>query len=120
MLADFRLRIAVVFLGLLATAGASADDEQPPAARARHQSEKMLRTMRERAAAFRVLSRTGERAEPVELRSEPVFRYSDPPRGFDDAALWCWGEKGRPTALIKVEAARGLADKTPFWQFCVA
>ncbi len=73
--------------------------------------------MRERAEGFEVVV-AGQR-EPALLRADPLFRYSDQPRGFVDATLWGWGKTGRPVVLAKVEMAV-TAGGQPFWQFCVA
>jgi hypothetical protein len=73
--------------------------------------------MRQRAEAFEVVV-PGQR-EPTPLRAEPLFRYSDQPRGFIDATLWGWGKIGRPLVLSKAEMGINPGGR-PFWQFCVA
>ncbi len=93
------------------------DDEVSKSGKA--QNEKMLRSMRQQAEAFSVVQVIdGERQAAEPLFADPVFRYSDQPRGFVDATLWCWGSRGRPAALGKVEAAL-TGDGKPFWQFCL-
>ena len=73
--------------------------------------------MRDRVEGFEVVV-PGQR-EAAPLRAEPLFRYSDQPRGFVDATLWGWGSKGRPLVLSKAEM--GITPgRQPFWQFCVA
>jgi hypothetical protein len=74
--------------------------------------------MREQAKLFQV-RRAADDRRVDSLRDEPVFRYSDQPRGFADATVWCWGSEGRPIALAKIDMAQ-RSNKTPYWNFCVA
>ncbi len=37
------------------------------------------------------------------MRPEPLKRWSDPTTNVSDAALWAWGEQGRPSALVIIE-----------------
>ena len=100
----------------------SAADDLPPRTDEqgiKAQREARLVAMRERAAAFTVERMIDGRPQPAPLRDEPVFRYTDQPRGFFDATLWCWGTKGRPVALSKIEAVVGAAGNR-YWQFCAA
>jgi hypothetical protein len=82
--------------------------------------EALLLQMRERAEDFQVVTVVDGEKQPAPLKQDPVFRYADLPRGFDDASLWCWGGSGRPVALAKVEAARSVGSDVRYWQFCVA
>jgi hypothetical protein len=47
----------------------------------------------------------GERSSkrPLPLRREPLKRWSDPSNNVSEAAVWAWGERGRPRALVIVE-----------------
>jgi hypothetical protein len=81
------------------------------------QPDMLLAAMRARAEQFTVEQTVDGKTEEVPLRADPVFRYSDQPRGFLDATLWRWGMKGRPIVLAKVEAAEG--PTRAFWQYCV-
>jgi hypothetical protein len=81
------------------------------------QREARLGQMRERAKDFEVIV-PGQK-EPVRLRADPLFRYSDQPRGFVDATLWGWVMKGRPAVIAKAEMAQ-TPGGDPYWQFCVA
>jgi hypothetical protein len=105
---------------LSASAADEAAEEPAPESKSdKQRRESMLLAMRRQLQPVSVAKVVdGKRQMPEELRSEPVFRYSDPPRGFVDATLWCWGATGRPVALQKVEAAL-TRDKKPFWQFCL-
>ena len=60
-------------------------------------------------------NRAGQ-AMQAELRSEPVFRYSDNVRRFPDASAWLWHISGRPVAVCKLERLVG-AD-VGGWQYC--
>jgi hypothetical protein len=37
------------------------------------------------------------------MRPQPLKRWSDPTKNVKDAALWAWGERGRPSALVIIE-----------------
>lgn len=80
-------------------------------------ADMLLAAMRAQAQQFTVEQTINDKAEKVPLRADPVFRYSDPPRGFVDATLWRWGMKGRPIVLVKVEAAKSATRA--YWQYCV-
>lgn len=79
--------------------------------------EMLLAAMRARAEQFTVEQTVNDKTEEVPLRADPVFRYSDQPRGLVDATFWRWGKKGRPIVLLKVEAGEGATRA--FWQYCV-
>jgi hypothetical protein len=51
-------------------------------------------------AAYRGEGRT---AHPLPMRPEPLKRWSDPDNNVSDAAIWAWGEGGRPQALVLIE-----------------
>jgi hypothetical protein len=96
----------------------STDAPEPASLVAKSEKEARLTAMREMAKRFLVRRAADE--QRIELfRDEPVFRYSDQPRGFADATVWCWGSQGRPIVLAKIEMAR-LPNGTPYWNFCVA
>jgi hypothetical protein len=64
-------------------------------------SAQRLELMRTRIASVKVTSR--EEGFPVEFASKPIFRYTDPARGYVAAAVWKLGDEGRPRALITTE-----------------
>jgi hypothetical protein len=107
------LALAVHFAPLSA-----ADDAPSEPEALKREREARLQKMRALAGQFDITSAAAEETSRVELRGEPLFRYSDQPRGFVDATLWAWGPSGRPMAVAKIEAA--LNGKVPYWQFCVA
>ncbi len=108
--------LAVVSRFVVGVRADERDNAEPPGSKA--QREARLSVMRERAAEFEVNQTGGGQRQHVPLRNEPVFRYTDQPRGFIDATLWCWVSKGRPVAMMKVEATANA--RAPYWQFCVA
>ena len=107
---------------VLLMTSATADEDRPGAAdSAKAQRAARLAIMKELAGRFVMNGSAGEEQKPFELRPEPIFRYSDQPRGFVDATLWSWapaGTTGRPAVIVKVEAAISPAN-VPFWHFCV-
>jgi hypothetical protein len=60
--------------------------------------------LRERVAAAEV--RSNEAGFPSRLAAKPIFKYSDPARGYVAAAVWKLGDEGRPKALLASELDR--------------
>jgi hypothetical protein len=84
------------------------------------QPDMLLAAMRAQAERFTVAQTVNGKMEEVPLRADPVFRYTDQPRGYVDATLWCWGMKGRPIVLTKVEAyVPHRVGTRALWQYCV-
>jgi hypothetical protein len=109
-------------VSILGAPPAPASADERPAAEseaAKKEREGRLVEMREQAGEFAVVRHAGEKDERVALHGEPLMRYSDQPRGFVDATLWCWKAQGRPVALGKVEMGVN-AGGVPFWMHCVA
>jgi hypothetical protein len=68
------------------------------------ESKERVQLMRRFAQATRLSEVEGGKPKrPSPPRLEPLVRYTDPPRGIQDATLWAWGERGRPFATLKVE-----------------
>jgi hypothetical protein len=42
----------------------------------------------------------GPSKRPLAMRPKPLKRWNDPTQNVSDAALWAWGECGRPYALV--------------------
>ncbi len=40
--------------------------------------------------------------DEVQRIESPIYRYHDPARKFVDGSIWCWGQAGRPLALITI------------------
>lgn len=83
---------------MIATASCVA---QEPSKESEALSQQRMDLMRRRALAFRLS--TDKNSRPVQLESEPLFRYDDIPRGYVDGAVWRWGKTGRPLAIITTE-----------------
>jgi hypothetical protein len=111
--------IVLLWALIIVSAPLPATDDPPPEPEAlKLERAARLLKMRALAGQFDITSAAGDDSPQLELRGEPLFRYSDQPRGFLDATLWAWGPPGRPAAVAKVEAA--LNGKVPYWQYCVA
>lgn len=63
--------------------------------------QQRMELMRSRALAISFASAT--EGVPARLEREPLFRYDDVPRGYVDGAVWRWGGKGRPLAIVTTE-----------------
>jgi hypothetical protein len=59
----------------------------------------------------------GDKVE-AKLLAKPLLHYRDQPRNILDATLWCFGEKGRPAALCKVEKISVAGQNR--WLYCFA
>lgn len=91
-----------------------ADDAVEP-----ERAAPLLSAMHDRAAQTVVMVVDDEGEIPATLIEQPVFRYSDQPRRFEDATLWVWTHQSRPVAMQKVEAAVDIVTGEPQWQFCL-
>ncbi|MDR3632490.1 MAG: hypothetical protein P4L84_01565 [Isosphaeraceae bacterium] len=60
--------------------------------------------MQTRVATAKVQS--NEPGFPTQFAAKPIFRYSDPARGYVAAAVWKLGDEGRPRALLTSELDR--------------
>jgi hypothetical protein len=119
----FQAALVIVWAVAAGTAAVPADEgraEETEAVKAQR-AERLVK-MRELAGQFEMATSGGGDKKSFELRPDPIFRYSDQPRGFVDATLWAWGPRGatgRPAVIAKVEAAIN-ETRIPYWQFCVA
>jgi hypothetical protein len=58
----------------------------------------------------------GPEKRTIKLRDQPLLRFSDPVRNVNDAALWAWGETGRPMAIVAIEIyppSVGVTERSP-------
>ena len=113
------LLFASIWVGNYSSAFDGEKNDEADSANAKRAAR--LVSMRELARQFEMKVPESPGAEAFELRPEPIFRYSDQPRGFEDATLWSWGpagSTGRPAVIAKVEAAITPA-RVPYWHFCV-
>lgn len=116
-----RLLMLALLLAWMAARDVAQGDDDPAAERQQAKSAARLQQMKTLAVKFEMKALPDDGQKPLELRPEPIFRYSDQPRGFEDATLWAWtstGSSGRPAVIAKVEAAVTPAQM-PYWHFCV-
>ena len=59
-----------------------------------------LKLMRDTAVGFEF---SGGEDVPKTVETEPLFRYDDPTRGYEDGTVWRLGKSGRPLAIITTE-----------------
>ncbi len=78
--------------------------------------EASLRAMQQRVESVK-LAITDDRQAKPKLVSAPVFRYSDELRHIEDAGIWLWADRGRPTAAMKVEYYKLGVHPRP-WLYC--
>jgi hypothetical protein len=74
--------------------------------------------MRQRADGVVVSTRDGDDSPRQPLNETPLFRYSDARRNIIDAALWGYGDRGRPAALVKTESYQ--VNGRRHWVYCLA
>jgi len=86
--------------------GISADDEQQGEKKSRTEvlASQRFELMLKRVSAAHVTSKTPD--FPTRFESKPIFKYSDPARGYVAAAVWKLGSQGRPLALLATELDR--------------
>ncbi|WLD12057.1 hypothetical protein [Planctellipticum variicoloris] len=76
--------------------------------------DEVLKVRRFELMESRVAALTIESAEagfPSQFASKPIFKYSDPARGYVAASVWKLGDQGRPKALLAVELDRNTYGK---------
>ncbi len=87
--------------------GLSADSAQAQSAKpskADVLAARRFELLRRHVADARVES--DEAGFPGRFAANPIFKYSDPARGYVAAAVWKLGEEGRPKALLATELDR--------------
>jgi hypothetical protein len=110
-----RIPRSVVAFSLLVTSMASAQEtkavekqsaakDQAGKSRDETLAARRFELMRNRVAAAKAQS--GESGFPSGFAAKPIFKYSDPARGYVAAAVWKLGEEGRPKALLASELDR--------------
>lgn len=107
MLASRKRRIAgcaVVMIVTIVCVGRADDKNGGGRSRKEVLAARRFELMREKMGAASV--RSNEPGFPTKFKSTPIFKYSDPARGYVAAAVWKLGEEGRPKALIATELDR--------------
>jgi hypothetical protein len=95
---------ALVSAALLISITAFARSDEADKSRDDDLSAQRIELIQKRVASIMVTS--NEDGFPIQFESKPIFRYSDPARGYVSAAVWKLGENGRPRALITTELHR--------------
>lgn len=98
---------ALIFL-TVSSVTFSADDSVDKAKDSELSLER-LKLMQNRMAAVKVSSAGPD--VPAKFSAKPIFRYSDPARGYVSAAVWKLGDEGRPRAIITTELHRQFHGK---------
>jgi hypothetical protein len=95
---------SLVLVATMACIGLADDKDQASKSREEALATHRFELMQLKIAAAKV--RSNEEGFPTEFAAKPIFRYSDPARGYVAAAVWKLGEVGRPRALIATELDR--------------
>jgi hypothetical protein len=99
---------------LIGSSASAQDDTQD-----RGKSTPRLESMRRLAKEVKVCESTdGKQGPPLALRPEPLLRYTNATLGVVDGTLWGWGERGRPSAVMKL-GFRGPARGQRHWAYRV-
>lgn len=86
--------------GLMLAPAAMA--QEPAAGGARPNSEQLLALHLQDAASYSIY-RDAARTEPLELRREPIYRWSNPTRvGGQDGDVFLWTYHGRPEVVASI------------------
>ncbi|HET6422379.1 MAG TPA: hypothetical protein VFG20_01770 [Planctomycetaceae bacterium] len=101
-------RVLIVSLFLVSVVPIRAEDQSTPE-RDAHRLK-----MRQVAESFQISVK--EEAVAAKLAAEPLFRYTDATRRLHESALWLWGTKGRPVAVMAIEFYPKQPKNTP-WLF---
>jgi hypothetical protein len=95
---------AAVFVALATCIGSAGGAGQAGKGADKALAARRFELLRDRVAAAKATS--SEAGFPGGFAAEPIFRYSDPARGYVAAAVWKLGEEGRPRALLASELDR--------------
>ena len=105
----------VVPLDVLLTDSAIAQDSPRPVASQTTKTDKLavdrFDLMLSRIDQIRIKPMTASEGLPGKVSGKPIFRYSDPARGYVAAGVWKIGEVGRAKALITTELWRDFNGK---------
>jgi hypothetical protein len=101
--------IAVLLTIASLTGALRADDADTAKSRDEDMKARRFELMQSRVAALKVQSNEPE--FPSQFSAKPIFKYSDPARGYVAASVWKLGGRGRPKALLAVELDRNTYGK---------
>ena len=99
---------AIVVLASL-TGVLQGNENEPAKDRAEELKVRRFELMQSRVAALKIES--DKASVPSQFAAKPIFKYSDPARGYVAASVWKLGEHGRPLALLAVELDRSTYGK---------
>jgi hypothetical protein len=91
--------IAALALPLILALPAQSPPQGRPSMADVDASKARAERMRELARGIAMESADGRK---LELKPEPIYRFSDPTRAFADGTIWAYGGPGRPEALFTV------------------
>jgi hypothetical protein len=94
----------LVVVGAMACLGLADDKNEAGKGREEVLAIRRFELMQKKMASAK--ARSDEAGFPERFAARPIFRYSDPARGYVAAAIWKLGEQGRPKALITTELDR--------------
>lgn len=87
---------SVLFIAMLLSVSARGEDSSKTAS---NLSSARLKLMRAKAMDFAFKGKD----VPKCVEAEPLFRYDDLPRGYQDGTVWRLGKTGRPLAIVTTE-----------------
>ena len=96
--------LAIVLVGTLLCSLRASETQQAGRGRDEALATRRFELMKTRVAAAE--ARSDEAGFPAQFAAEPIFKYSDPARGYVAAAVWKLGGEGRPKALLATELDR--------------
>jgi hypothetical protein len=97
-------QIILSALCLIATTAAAVCEEESEVKKATDKaSASRLRAVREFMGQIEMKSIMGDQIDLLELKPDPLIRYSDATRDIVDSLVFRVGKKGRPLALISAE-----------------
>src|SRR5579872_5990623 len=95
---------AGLVFSIIATGGADDPENEPEKAPNDDLSVRRFELMQKRIADVKVTS--DEKNFPAAFTAKPIFRYTDPVRGYVSAGVWKLGDERRPKAIIAAELHR--------------
>jgi hypothetical protein len=95
------LGFACVLLGTLVSHMLADEKSKPDKNQSEILAARRLALMKDHVAA--VIIESKEVGFPAKFGEKPIFRYTDPARGYVAASVWKLGDQGRPKAILAVE-----------------
>lgn len=93
-------RSGLVFvLGISVAIASRADETEEAAAQAKEQREREIEQLTRLVPDY-TFRENGDAAEPFELMTQPLLRWSNPVRKTRDGAVYLWLDRGRPAVIM--------------------